>query len=182
MKYVDEFRDGDRARGLADAIRAQARPQRHYRLMEFCGGHTHAVFRYGIPDLLPDNIELVHGPGCPVCVTPLALIDKALAIASRPDVIFCSFGDMMRVPGSGTDLLQVKAQGRDIRIVYSPLDALKIALDFLGGNLGVADRHDHRAARPPQHGARNPAACAVAVRTEAAWRDPRGSSHGQSKQ
>ncbi len=129
MKYVDEFRDGDRARGLADAIRAQARPQRHYRLMEFCGGHTHAVFRYGIPDLLPDNIELVHGPGCPVCVLPTGRLDMAMRLVlEHPQIILASYGDMLRVPGSDRrSLLQAKADGADVRMVYSVSDALELA-------------------------------------------------------
>ena len=118
MKYIDEFRDGERARGLARALRGETRPGRSYRLMEFCGGHTHAVFRYGIPDLLPGNIELIHGPGCPVCVTPAASIDLALQLARRPEVILCSYGDMLRVPGSdpGGDLLAVRAAGGDVRL------------------------------------------------------------------
>ena len=95
--------------------------------MEVCGGQTHAIMKYGIDELLPENIRLLHGPGCPVCVTPLELIDKAIEIASRPEVIFCSFGDMLRVPGSTTDLLRVKSEGGDVRIVYSPLDAVKLA-------------------------------------------------------
>jgi hydrogenase expression/formation protein HypD len=129
MKYVDEFRDGERARGLADAIRAQARPQRHYRLMEFCGGHTHAVFRYGIPDLLPDNIELVHGPGCPVCVLPTGRLDMAMRLVlEHPQIILASYGDMLRVPGSDRrSLLQARADGADVRMVYSVSDALDLA-------------------------------------------------------
>jgi hydrogenase expression/formation protein HypD len=129
MKYVDEFRDGERARGLADAIRAQARPQRHYRLMEFCGGHTHAVFRYGIPDLLPGNIELVHGPGCPVCVLPTGRLDMAMRLVlEHPQIILASYGDMLRVPGSDRrSLLQARADGADVRMVYSVSDALDLA-------------------------------------------------------
>jgi hydrogenase expression/formation protein HypD len=129
MKYVDEFRDGERARGLADAIRAQAWPQRHYRLMEFCGGHTHAVFRYGIPDLLPDNIELVHGPGCPVCVLPTGRLDMAMRLVlEHPQIILASYGDMLRVPGSDRrSLLQARADGADVRMVYSVSDALDLA-------------------------------------------------------
>lgn len=129
MKYVDEFRDGERARGLANAIRAQAQPQRHYRLMEFCGGHTHAVFRYGIPDLLPDNIELVHGPGCPVCVLPTGRLDMAMRLVlEHPEIILASYGDMLRVPGSERrSLLQAKADGADVRMVYSVSDALELA-------------------------------------------------------
>ncbi len=125
MKFVDEYRDEKLAQNILNEISRVL--TRHWVIMEVCGGQTHAIVKYGLDQMFPKMMELVHGPGCPVCVTPLELIDKALAIASRPDVILCSFGDMMRVPGSGTDLLQVKAQGRDIRIVYSPLDALKIA-------------------------------------------------------
>jgi hydrogenase expression/formation protein HypD len=125
MKYVEEYRDADAARRLADAItQAVTRP---WTIMEICGGQTHAIVKYGVDALLPAAITLVHGPGCPVCVTPVALIDKAIAIASRPEVIFCSFGDMLRVPGSRCDLLTVKANGGDVRIVYSPLDAVTLA-------------------------------------------------------
>jgi len=125
MKYLSEFRDGVLARRLADEIeRVTTRP---WVLMEVCGGQTHAIIRNGLDQLLPRMIELVHGPGCPVCVTPLEVIDKALAIASHPEVIFCSFGDMLRVPGSKTDLFRVKSEGGDVRVVYSPLDALKLA-------------------------------------------------------
>lgn len=125
MRFVDEYRDQDQARRLAQAIaKATTRP---WSIMEVCGGQTHAIVRYGIDELLPPAITLLHGPGCPVCVTPLELIDKALFIAARPEVIFCSFGDMLRVPGSGGDLFSVKAKGGDVRIVYSPLDALALA-------------------------------------------------------
>lgn len=125
MKYLDEYRDPKLAKQLAQHIhKITTRP---WVIMEVCGGQTHAIVKFGIDALLPDKIELVHGPGCPVCVTPLEMIDRALAIASLKNVIFCSFGDMLRVPGSKTDLLSVKAQGGDVRIVYSPLDALKIA-------------------------------------------------------
>ncbi len=125
MRYIQEYRDADAVRRVLDEIhRITTRP---WVLMEICGGQTHSIIRYGIDQLLPDQIELVHGPGCPVCVTPLELIDMAIAIASRPDVIFTSFGDMLRVPGSKKDLLQVKAEGGDVRVVYSPLDCLKIA-------------------------------------------------------
>ncbi len=125
MKYLDEFRDPDLARGLFDEIhRITTRP---WAIMEVCGGQTHSIIRNGIDQLLPDQIELIHGPGCPVCVTPLAMIDKALAIAARPNVIFCSFGDMLRVPGSGKDLFRIKSEGGQVRIVYSPLDAVKLA-------------------------------------------------------
>jgi hydrogenase expression/formation protein HypD len=125
MKYVEEYRDAQLVRGVIDEIRQTV--TRPWVLMEICGGQTHAIIRHGLDQLLPPEIELVHGPGCPVCVTPLELIDKALAIASRPEVIFTSYGDMLRVPGSGRDLFSVRAAGGDVRVVYSPLDALKIA-------------------------------------------------------
>ena len=125
MKYLEEFRDPQLARKLLDDI--QQLVTRPWALMEVCGGQTHSIIRNGIDQLLPPEIELIHGPGCPVCVTPLEIIDQALSIAARPDVIFCSFGDMLRVPGSEKDLFQVKSAGGDVRIVYSPLDALKIA-------------------------------------------------------
>ncbi|MEV4537544.1 hydrogenase formation protein HypD [Asanoa sp. NPDC049518] len=125
MKYLDEFSDPVLARRLLEAIHAVT--TKPWAMMEVCGGQTHSIIRHGIDQLLPDGIELIHGPGCPVCVTPLEMIDRALAIASRPGVIFCSFGDMLRVPGSGRDLFTVKSQGADVRVVYSPLDALEIA-------------------------------------------------------
>ncbi|GAB4113303.1 MAG: hydrogenase formation protein HypD [Roseiflexaceae bacterium] len=125
MKYLDEFRDPDLAARLFDQIRRIT--TRHWAIMEVCGGQTHSIIRNGIDQLLPPEIELIHGPGCPVCVTPLEVIDKALAIAATPGVIFCSFGDMLRVPGSSMDLFRVKSAGGDIRIVYSPLDAVRIA-------------------------------------------------------
>ncbi|MEU0388770.1 hydrogenase formation protein HypD [Streptomyces chartreusis] len=125
MKYIDEFNDPDLARRLLDEIRATA--TRPWALMEVCGGQTHSIIRHGIDQLLPEQVELIHGPGCPVCVTPLEVIDKALEIASRPGVIFCSFGDMLRVPGTGRDLFRVKGEGGDVRVVYSPLDALELA-------------------------------------------------------
>jgi hydrogenase expression/formation protein HypD len=125
MKYLDEYRDGDIAGGLRRAIAETA--TRPWVLMEVCGGQTHSIVRYGIDRMIPSTIELVHGPGCPVCVTPLEMIDRAHAIASRPDVIFTSFGDMLRVPGSRGDLLALKGRGADVRVVYSPLDALRIA-------------------------------------------------------
>jgi hydrogenase expression/formation protein HypD len=125
MKYVTEYRDAALVKGVIEEIRRTV--TRPWTLMEICGGQTHAIVRHGIDQLLPREIELVHGPGCPVCVTPLELIDKALAIASRPDVIFCSYGDMLRVPGSGRDLFSVRAQGGDVRVVYSPLDAVSLA-------------------------------------------------------
>ena len=125
MKYQEEYRDAAAARKLQTAIREIA--TRPWTIMEVCGGQTHTIVKYGIDELLPPCIELVHGPGCPVCVTPLELIDKAISIAARPNVIFCSFGDMLRVPGSKRDLFAVKAAGGDVRIVYSPLDCLTIA-------------------------------------------------------
>ena len=125
MKYLDEFSDPDLARRLLDQIHAVT--TRPWAMMEVCGGQTHSIIRHGIDQLLPDGVEMIHGPGCPVCVTPLEIIDKALAIAARPDVIFCSFGDMLRVPGSSKDLFAIKSAGGDVRVVYSPLDALKLA-------------------------------------------------------
>jgi hydrogenase expression/formation protein HypD len=125
MKFMDEYRDAGVARRLLAEIARTVRG--HWVLMEICGGQTHTIMRYGLDELLPPNIELVHGPGCPVCVTPLETIDKALELAARPEVILVSYGDMLRVPGSATDLLTVKAQGGDVRIVYSPTEALKIA-------------------------------------------------------
>lgn len=125
MKYLDEFSDPELAGRLVDQIKAAT--SRRWSIMEVCGGQTHSIIRHGIDQLLPDQIEMIHGPGCPVCVTPLEMIDKALEIAASPEVIFCSFGDMLRVPGSAKDLLQVKSEGGDVRVVYSPLDALTIA-------------------------------------------------------
>lgn len=125
MRFTEEYRDGRLARELAGALaRITTRP---WTLMEVCGGQTHAIIKFGLDQLLPPGVELVHGPGCPVCVTPVELIDKAIEIASRPEVIFCSFGDMLRVPGSRRDLFSVKAQGGDVRMVYSPLDAVALA-------------------------------------------------------
>jgi hydrogenase expression/formation protein HypD len=125
MKYLDEFSNPDLAKRLLDEIHAVA--TRRWAIMEVCGGQTHSIIRHGIDQLLPDEIEMIHGPGCPVCVTPLEIIDKALAIAAKPGVIFCSFGDMLRVPGSERDLFGIKSEGGDVRVVYSPLDALKLA-------------------------------------------------------
>jgi hydrogenase expression/formation protein HypD len=128
MKYLDEFRDGHLARALATTIAAEAEPGRHYRLMEFCGGHTHAIFRYGLQDLMPPNLRFVHGPGCPVCVLPMARIDQAMAMTREHGVTLCTYGDLMRVPASGRkSLLKAKAEGADIRMVYSTQDALAIA-------------------------------------------------------
>jgi len=125
MRFIDEYRDAALAQHYARRIAQTV--TRPWTIMEVCGGQTHTIIKFGIDELLPKEITLVHGPGCPVCVTPVELIDKAIEIASRPAVIFCSFGDMLRVPGSEKDLLSVKAQGGDVRIVYSPLDALKLA-------------------------------------------------------
>jgi hydrogenase expression/formation protein HypD len=125
MKYLDEYRDAATAgRYVREIARITTKP---WTLMEVCGGQTHAIVKFGLDELLPKQVTLIHGPGCPVCVTPVELIDKALEIAARPEVIFCSFGDMMRVPGSATDLLAVKARGGDVRMVYSPVDAVKLA-------------------------------------------------------
>ncbi|HEV7904085.1 MAG TPA: hydrogenase formation protein HypD [Pyrinomonadaceae bacterium] len=125
MKFIDEYRQGDIAKKLASQIAGlTAQP---LKIMEVCGGHTHTIFKYGIEDLLPENITMIHGPGCPVCVIPLGRVDDAISIAERPEVIFTTFGDAMRVPGSRTSLLDAKASGADVRMVYSPLDALKIA-------------------------------------------------------
>lgn len=130
MKYIDEFRDGDIAQSVANKIKQEVHNKRQYRLMEFCGGHTHAIHRYGILDLLPDNIQMIHGPGCPVCVLPIARVDYAIALAQLPKVIFCSYADMLRVPGTNQNsLLKAKAKGADVRMVYSVTDALQIARD-----------------------------------------------------
>ena len=125
MKYLDEYRDAKIARGLATDIRR--RSTRPWVLMEICGGQTHTLMRYGIDELLGNSVELVHGPGCPVCVTPLEMIDRANALARRPEVTLVSYGDMLRVPGSETDLFHIKAEGGDVRIVYSPTDAVELA-------------------------------------------------------
>ena len=128
MKYVEEFRRHDLARPLAAAIAKEVDPQRDYNLMEFCGGHTHAIFRYGVQDLMPPNVRFVHGPGCPVCVLPIGRIDSAIRLAEEHNVILCTYGDLLRVPASGRrSLLKVKAEGADVRMVYSTLDALRIA-------------------------------------------------------
>jgi len=128
LKYVDEFRDGGLARGLAAAIAAAARPERSYAFMEFCGGHTHAISRYGVADLLPRNVRMVHGPGCPVCVLPIGRVDMAIRLALEHGVILCSYGDCLRVPASdGLSLLKAKSRGGDVRMVYSATDALRIA-------------------------------------------------------
>lgn len=128
MKYVDEFRRGDIAQQLAVAIKKTVDPSRHYRLMEFCGGHTHAIFRYGVQDLMPDNVEFVHGPGCPVCVLPVGRIDMAINLVKAHDAILCTYADLMRVPASRrSSLMKLKAEGGDVRMVYSNQDALRIA-------------------------------------------------------
>ncbi|WP_018266934.1 hydrogenase formation protein HypD [Methylosinus sp. LW4] len=128
MKHVDEYRDGDLARAIAQRIAAEAQSDRQYRFMEFCGGHTHAISRYGIEDLLPENIRLIHGPGCPVCVLPMGRIDDAIRLAAREEVTLCTYADLMRVPASGgSSLMKAKADGADIRMVYSTLDAIAIA-------------------------------------------------------
>jgi hydrogenase expression/formation protein HypD len=133
MKYIDEFRRGDLAQQLAAAIRKAAKPDRSYHLMEFCGGHTHAIFRYGVQDLMPPGVKFVHGPGCPVCVLPIGRIDNAIQLVERHDVILCTYGDVLRVPASGRrSLLKVKAAGADIRMVYSVRDALRIAQENPG--------------------------------------------------
>ena len=128
MKYLEEFSDPDLAHRLLEQIHAVV--TRPWALMEVCGGQTHTIIRHGIDQLLPAEVEMIHGPGCPVCVTPLEMIDKALAIAARPEVTFCSFGDMLRVPGSHEDLFRVKSAGGDVRVVYSPLDALRLAREL----------------------------------------------------
>ncbi|MGH3439577.1 MAG: hydrogenase formation protein HypD [Sciscionella sp.] len=127
MRFVDEFRDADQARALASKIAGLCEPGRHYKFMEVCGGHTHTIYKHGLEDYLPENVELVHGPGCPVCVIPMGRIDDSIHIARQPDVIMTSFGDMMRVPGSGGSFFDSNAEGTNIRMVYSPLDSLKIA-------------------------------------------------------
>ncbi len=128
MNYLDEFRDGNLGKQLLDKIHAAVQPKKQYRFMEFCGGHTHALFRNGIPALLPAEVTMVHGPGCPVCVLPMARIDMAIELARLPDVILCSYGDMLRVPGArGTSLLKARAEGADVRMVYAISDALALA-------------------------------------------------------
>ncbi|MBA2645129.1 MAG: hydrogenase formation protein HypD, partial [Solirubrobacterales bacterium] len=132
MRYVDEYRSGETASRLAAEIAGLVEPGRSYKFMEVCGGHTHTIYKHGIEDLLPPEIELVHGPGCPVCVIPMGRQDDAIAIAERPEVIFTTFGDMMRVPSTRGSLLDAKARGADVRMVYSPLDALKVARENPG--------------------------------------------------
>jgi hydrogenase expression/formation protein HypD len=127
MRYVDEFRDPGLITRAVEEIHRIAEPGRHYRIMEVCGGHTHAIYRFGLKDILPEDIELIHGPGCPVCVLPMGRIDDGLALAQKNDAIFAAFGDMMRVPGTHGSPFEHKARGTDVRIVYSPADALQIA-------------------------------------------------------
>jgi hydrogenase expression/formation protein HypD len=128
MKYVDEYRNGEVARTLAGVIASEVADDRSYRFMEFCGGHTHAISRYGLEDLLPKNVRMIHGPGCPVCVLPAGRIDMAIMLAEQPNVTLCVYGDLMRVPGSRRQsLLRAKAGGADVRMVYSTLDAIRIA-------------------------------------------------------
>src|ERR1039457_1171723 len=127
MRFVDEFRDADKAHALDAKIAGLCEPGRQYKLMEVCGGHTHTIYKHGLEDYLPESVTLVHGPGCPVCVIPMGRVDDAIHLASQPDVIMTSFGDMMRVPGSGGSFFDANAEGTNIRMVYSPLDSLKIA-------------------------------------------------------
>ncbi|MCP9486181.1 MAG: hydrogenase formation protein HypD [Gaiellaceae bacterium MAG52_C11] len=127
MRYVDEYRSPDLALRLAEQIAGLVEPDRQYKLMEVCGGHTHTIYKHGVENLLPPAVDLIHGPGCPVCVIPMGRVDDAIALAERPNVIFTTFGDMMRVPGGNGSLLEAKARGADVRMVYSPLDALRIA-------------------------------------------------------
>ena len=128
MKYIDEFRDGDVAAKIAERLAAEVQPDRSYSFMEFCGGHTHAISRYGVAELLPPNVRMVHGPGCPVCVLPIGRIDLAIGLALERNAIVCTYGDTMRVPASdGLSLVRAKARGGDIRMVYSAADSLTIA-------------------------------------------------------
>ena len=128
MKYIDEYRDGEVAQQIAAAIRAEADPARSYHFMEFCGGHTHAISRYGVSDLLPDNVKMIHGPGCPVCVLPIGRVDQAIRLALEQGVTLCTYGDCLRVPASnGLSLMKAKARGGDVRMVYSAADALALA-------------------------------------------------------
>ncbi len=132
MRFVDEYRDAAKAQALAAEIASRCEPGRHYKFMEVCGGHTHTIYKHGLEDYLPETVTLVHGPGCPVCVIPMGRIDDAMAIAEQPDVILTTFGDMMRVPGGHGSFFDARARGADIRMVYSPLDALRIARDNPG--------------------------------------------------
>ena len=153
MKYLEEFSDPVLARKLVDQIHATV--TKPWAMMEVCGGQTHTIVRHGIDQLLPDGVEMIHGPGCPVCVTPLEIIDKALEIAAQPGVIFCSFGDMLRVPGSGRDLFRIKSEGGDVRVVYSPLDALRMAQQN-PDKRGRVLRHRVRDDRPAERDDRLP--------------------------
>src|ERR1700722_11112133 len=130
MRYVDEFRDPELITKASEEIRRLADPARHYRIMEVCGGHTHAIYRFGLKDILPSNIELIHGPGYPVCVLPMGRIAAWSTIAKAPNTIFAAFGDMMRVPGAHGSPLEQKSRGTDVRIVYSPADALELARKY----------------------------------------------------
>ena len=132
MRFVDEFRSGEVAKRVVAELDALLDQNRVYKIMEVCGGHTHAIYKHGLEDVLPPQVDLIHGPGCPVCVIPMGRVDDALAIAQRPEVIFTTFGDMLRVPGGGGSLLDAKAQGANVRMVYSPLDALRIAREHPG--------------------------------------------------
>jgi hydrogenase expression/formation protein HypD len=127
VKFVDEFRSGELAQKLSREIASLVEPGRVVKMMEVCGGHTHAIYKHGLEDLVPAEVDFVHGPGCPVCVIPMGRVDDAIALAERPEVIFTTFGDMMRVPGGRGSLLEAKARGADVRMVYSPLDALEVA-------------------------------------------------------
>ncbi|MDP3440732.1 MAG: hydrogenase formation protein HypD, partial [Azonexus sp.] len=128
MKYIDEFREGEVAQTIAEAIRREVQPGRRYHFMEFCGGHTHAISRYGVSDLLPDSVKMIHGPGCPVCVLPIGRVDQAIRLALEQGVTLCTYGDCLRVPASdGLSLLKAKAKGGDIRMVYSSADAVTLA-------------------------------------------------------
>ncbi|HKN49500.1 MAG TPA: hydrogenase formation protein HypD, partial [Actinomycetota bacterium] len=129
MRFVDEFRDAEKAQALSGQIAGLCEPGRHYSFMEVCGGHTHTIYKHGLEDYLPESVSLVHGPGCPVCVIPMGRLDDAISIATQPGVIMTSFGDMMRVPGGKGSFFDSKAKGADIRMVYSPLDSLKVARD-----------------------------------------------------
>ncbi len=164
MRFADEFRDPQKARTLVTEIERLAEPLaaargRPLQIMEVCGGHTHTIFRYGLKNMLPsDTLEFVHGPGCPVCVLPMGRVDDCVSLARRPNVIFTTFGDAMRVPGSHGSLLQAKAEGADVRMVYSPLDALKIARDNPGreGCFFCARIRDHHAQHSPDGAAGTP--------------------------
>jgi hydrogenase expression/formation protein HypD len=147
MKYVDEYRSAELARGLAAEIGSLVRSGETVRIMEVCGGHTHAIYRHGLEDLLPPEVELVHGPGCPVCVIPMGRVDDAIALAEQPGVTLATFGDMMRVPGGRGSLLEAKARGADVRMVYSPLDALALA-DELPDRASSSSRSVSRRLRP----------------------------------